>query len=192
MLVHCGLMLDPARSYPAVIALLAVVLLVPVAAAQDKAGKGAPPAPVLEEAILTAPVDIDGTVLFRVRGASALPAEKRAGNISARIVGVARNSAFQPGDVRAEESEHGTSVVAGKATVMVVVEADAKVESVDRKQLAALYVERIRQAITDYRSARTRDALAGAVARTLAATVVLALLVALLVWMARRIESGMV
>jgi len=190
MLLHCGLMFHPARSYPVVIAVLAGMLLVSPAAAQDGTAKGAPsPAPVLEETIPTAPIDIDGTVLFRVRGASALPAEKRAGNISTRIVGLARDPAFQPSELRTEESEHGTSVVAGKSTVMVVVEADAKLESVDRKQLAALYAERIRQAIADYRSARTRDALAGAVARTLAATVVLALLVALLVWMARRIES---
>jgi small-conductance mechanosensitive channel len=60
---------------------------------------------------------------------------------------------------------------------------------VGRKTLAAAYVNRIQQAIADYRAARTHDALLGAVARTLAATVFLALLAALVLWTARRIEA---
>jgi small-conductance mechanosensitive channel len=169
--------------------LLAGLLLVPMAWAQDAPSKPAAPAPALEEAIATAPVEVDGEILFRVRGASALPAEKRAGNIAARIVGIARDRNFQLAEVRAEESEHGTSIMAGKTTVMVVVEADAKLESVSRQVLATLYQQRIRQAITDYRAERTPDALGAAVARTLAATVILALLAALVVWLARRGES---
>jgi small-conductance mechanosensitive channel len=168
--------------------LLAGLLLVPMAWAQDAPSKPAAPAPALEEAIATAPVEVDGEILFRVRGASALPAEKRAGNIAARIVGIARDRNFQLAEVRAEESEHGTSIMAGKTTVMVVVEADAKLESVSRQVLATLYQQRIRQAITDYRAERTPDALGAAVARTLAATVILALLAALVVWLARRGE----
>jgi small-conductance mechanosensitive channel len=178
------------RSSAAIAILLAGALLVGApAAAQEPAPKGAAPPPVLEDAILTAPVEIDGTVLFRVRGASALPAEKRAGNISVRIVEVARDRALQPADVRTAESEYGTSVVAGKTTVMVVADADAKQESVERRTLAALYRDRIQRAIADYRAARAPDALAAAAARTLAATVILALLAALVVWLARRFEA---
>ena len=174
---------------PCFAGLLAGLLLVPVAGAQDAPPQPAAPPPVVEEAIHTAPVEVDGSVLFRVRGASALPAEKRAAGISGRIVGIARDSAVQPGDVRTAESEHGTSIVAGKATVMVVLEADAKLEGVRRQPLAVLYADRTRQAIADYRAARTPDALAGAVGRMLAATAVLALLFALVFWLARRIES---
>ncbi len=169
-------------------ALLAGMLLVPVVAAQDSS-KPAASSPVVEDAIPTAPVEIDGTVLFRVRGASALPAEKRAGNIAARIVALARDSAFQPAGVGIEESELGTSIVAGKTTVMVVVEADARVEGVMRRTLATLYQQRIQQAIADYRAGRAPDALGAAAARALAATVILALLAALVVWLARRGES---
>ena len=169
--------------------LLAGLLLVPVAGAQDASPQPAAPPPVVEEAIRTAPVEVDGSVLFRVRGASALPAEKRAASISGRIVGIARDSAVQPEDVRTAESEHGTSIVAGKATVMVVLEADAKLEGVRRQPLAALYADRTREAIAEYRAARTPDALAGAAGRALAATAVLALLLALVAWLARRIES---
>ena len=177
------------QSFTVVAGFLAGMLPVPGAAAQEGAAPGAPPpAAVVEEALHTAPVEIDGTVLFRVRGASVLPAEKRAGNISARITGLARDPALQPGDVRTAESEHGTSIVAGQTTVMVVLEADSKLEGVRRMPLAALYADRVRQAIVEYRAARTHDALAGAVGRTLAASAILALLVALVVWLARRTE----
>jgi small-conductance mechanosensitive channel len=173
----------------ALASLVAGLLLAPVAAAQEAPGKDAKPAQSVEEAIATAPVEIDGEVLFRVRGGSALPAEKRAGNIAARIVGLARDTGVQPGDVRIEESEYGTSVVAGKTTLLVVLDADAKLESLDRKPLAGSYADRIRQAIVEYRARRTPDALIGAAARTFAASVVLALLAALVVWLGRRSEA---
>src|SRR5688572_32173666 len=74
--------------------LLAGLLLAPVAGAQDSPPNPAPPPAVVELAIPTAPVEIDGTVLFRVRGASALPAGKREDNIAGRIVALARGRDF--------------------------------------------------------------------------------------------------
>jgi hypothetical protein len=53
----------------------------------------------------TAAVVVDGSELFRVRGVSAFPAEKRAGLIVERIVSLAKNPAFKVEDLRIVESE---------------------------------------------------------------------------------------
>ena len=44
----------------------------------------------------TAPVVIDGTTLFRVRGIQSFPAAQRAGDIAGRIIALAKDPAFGP------------------------------------------------------------------------------------------------
>jgi len=72
--------------------------------------------------------------------------------------------------------------------IMAVTDADAHVEQVGRNTLAVAIQDRIRIAIASYREQRTRDHLLRSGAYALAATVVLAALLAALVWFARRAE----
>ena len=51
---------------------------------------------VIEAQIDTAPVEIDGQVLFRVRGATSMPADVRASNIRRRIEASLTKHPFPP------------------------------------------------------------------------------------------------
>ncbi|MBN9531557.1 MAG: mechanosensitive ion channel [Alphaproteobacteria bacterium] len=137
------------------IALLALLgwLAVGMAQAQE-----APP----EQEIPTAPVIVDGEVLFRVRGVSAYPAERRAAEIARAIVEVAEDRTILPEAIRAEPMDVGIRIVAGKRTVARVVPADAALEQVHVDVLAEAEVARIREAVIAYRHDRSTTNLAGA------------------------------
>ncbi len=147
---------------------------------QNKAAEDHPDA-----VIQTAPVEIDGRVLFRVRGVSSLPAEKRADAIAGRVEELARDPAVESGSVRTIEADGYSNIMAGERRVMAVFEADARIEDVARKTIAAVYGERIGRAIEDYRRDRTPDALLGHALDSAGATLLLAAVVALAVWLSR-------
>ena len=105
----------------------------------------------------TAPVTIDGHVLFRVRGATAYPAVQRAQAIAGRISDVAADESISAASLQMVESEHSTDILAGDRFIMSVVNADARIEGADvtRPVLAKAYLNRIKAAIDDYRTERT-------------------------------------
>jgi len=118
------------------------------ASAQD-AVPGAPWSPVE-----VAPVVLDGETLFRVRGVSAYPAERRAAEIRARIVDLARDPDFNVAALRIEERDEGSMIMAGDRLLTRVLDVDAELEGIDRPLLASVLVNNIGQAITGYRAAR--------------------------------------
>src|SRR5207344_1984631 len=61
------------------------------------------PAAAPEAEIATAPVQLDGATLFRVRGASSFPADVRASAIRDRLIAVARDSSVPADSLRAVE-----------------------------------------------------------------------------------------
>ena len=136
-----------------------------------------------------APVEIDGNVLFSVRGVSAFPANQRADAIADRIKAVAANPNFSATDVRPVEDEHGTAIFAGNQRLMVVFDTDAKVASLPRQVLAELVVSKIQNTIAEYRNSRSRKTLGRSAALAGAATVILVILVALIVWLSRRLHG---
>ena len=170
--------------------LLVVVTAVPCSA--QEGGTSAPAESMPRDIeIPTAPVEIDGAVLFRVRGVTTYPAEKRATAIAERIRTLARDREFAAGMLRVEESEFGPAVVGGTVRVMMVDEADARLESVRAEVLAAMIRTRVGEAIDAYRAARTRDALVASAWRALVATVVLMLLLGTVLWGARRLDASL-
>ena len=144
----------------------------------------------LEAELPSAPVVIDGQVLFRVRGTSAYPAERRAAAITSRIEALAADRAVPAEAVRAIEGESGDAIVADGHRVMVILEADARRESLERKVLSEIVVRGIRTAVTDYRQARSREVLLGSAVRSVVATALLAALVALVIWLSRRAQKA--
>ncbi len=166
--------------------LLCAILILAVAnAAGQEPTASAPAEPTAEEvggAVDTAPVVLDGTTLFSVRGVTAYPAERRAREISDRIRALAATPVFSPQSLRLEELPVGTQVLAGSQPTMTVVEADARLEGVDRSVLARAFLSRIAQAIEDYRSARQPEVLIRHALYALAAT--LGFLIGL--WITRR------
>lgn len=136
-------------------------------------------------------VEIDGNVLLRVRGLSALTAEKRAAAIAARIKALAADASVPPDAIQRVEIESGTAIVAGSQRLMVVLEADAKLESMDRKVLANVIMGSIREAVANYRQARTREALINSALFATAASGLLAAFIVLVIWLSTRARAGL-
>lgn len=128
-------------------------------------------------------VEIDGEPLFRVIGVSAFPAARRAARDAERIKALARDQAFDPASLSVLQLDGITTIVANGKTVTQIVDADAALEGVSLATLANLNLARIRQAINEYRAARTRDALLGSAGRALGAMVLAAALFALVRWL---------
>lgn len=157
------------------------------AAAQQAAAPSAAPA-VTEAEIDTAPVLLDGNVLLRVRGASSLTPETRAERVRERIEAVAADRTIGTDSIRAIEGEGFTSIMAGDRLLLQITEADARLEQLGRNNLTRIHMERIRQAIADYREARSADALRRGALYSAGATVAATLIVGLLVWLSRRLD----
>ena len=127
-----------------------------------------------EAEIATAPVTLDGAVLFRVRGVSSFPAEARAHRIEDRLATAAADASVGVDAFHVSDGESATRILAGTQLIMTLVEADAQLEQARRIDVAEAHTARFRQAVTDYRAARSASALRRAAITTLAATLVLA------------------
>jgi small-conductance mechanosensitive channel len=163
-----------------------VVVSAPALAAEKQADDNQARVADAETELPVAAVEIDGRVLHRVRGLAALTAEKRAANIAARIAAIAADASVPPDAVQQVEIESGTAIVAGSRRLMVVVESDARLESIDRKVLANSIVSSIREAVVNYRQARTREALINSALFAIAATGLLAGCAVLVIWLSGR------
>src|SRR3954469_10726142 len=122
------------------------------------------------EDVATAPVTIDGDVLFRVRGTSSFPAAERAASIRQRIVAAAADPAVTLISLSSVDRDGVVRIVAGERLLMTVVDADGAIEDLSRNELGTAHLMRIRQALSDYRAARTPDALERSAIRTAVAT----------------------
>jgi small-conductance mechanosensitive channel len=148
----------------------------------------APPAATDVE-VATAPVDVDGQTLFRVRGVSSYPAAVRAQAIAERIVEVAADSAIDPASLRVMEDAGATRLMAGDRPLMGVIDADAAIEGVSRTELATAHLWQARSAIVAYRLARSPAALLRSLTRTGIATAGFAVAIALLVGLWRWFQA---
>ncbi len=131
----------------------------------------------------TAPVILDGTVLFRIRGVSAYPAEQRAVDFSTRIAAAAADRSFPAESVVVREAPEASYVMGAGRPLVVVTEPDAEIEGVPRHVLAEAYRRRITSAIIQYRYDRTSPVLWRHFVHALGATLVLAVGL----WLGRRI-----
>jgi small-conductance mechanosensitive channel len=167
--------------------LVAAALLWPLTITAQTPVPPAPPADT-QVAQAAAPVIIDGNELFRLRGVSAFPAEQRARGVAERIEAFARDETLAPNAVKTVESADRTELVAGPHKLITVVEPDALVEGVPRSVLAGVYRTRIEQAVTSYRSERTRPALLRSSEYALGAAVALAVALVMLRLGFRRLQ----
>lgn len=170
------------RSLPVVLACVPLMLAVslPAAAQQSKTDDAA--AAIAEAEVVTAPVEIDGTVLFRVRGVSSLPAEQRAESITVRIAAAAADAAIPIDQFQITTADGMNRIVAGDRMLMTVLPTDASLEQVTAETLALAHLMRVRQAVQSFRQARSPAALRGAAMRSFAATVALLAAILLSLW----------
>lgn len=133
----------------------------------------------------TAPVVIDGRTLFRVRGVTAYPAEKRAKDIAARIVTFAADASRSTDTLRTVEAGPRSVILAGDTPLMSVLDEDSRIEGVNRQLLAHTDLAAIARAATDYRADRSRSRLIRDGLWTFAATAVAAVAALLLIRLLR-------
>ncbi|HVG53383.1 MAG TPA: hypothetical protein VM846_03110, partial [Vicinamibacterales bacterium] len=141
--------------------------------AQETAGEGE---------IATAPVELDGTALFTVRGVSSLPAAERARLIEERLSAVAADPARPVDSLNIVEVENAARIMAGDRMIMGVTSADASFEQVSIRDLATAHMARLREAIVGYREARSPVALRTSALNVVSATAVLVATALALFW----------
>jgi small-conductance mechanosensitive channel len=125
--------------------------------------------------ILTAPVTLDGEILFDVRGVSALPADVRAKKISERIEALALDQSRSTQSLRLVDEAGFTTIYAGNQPITAVVNADGRLEGgIERQVLAKVYLKRIAEAVEKHREQRKPTNLLFAIFYALAATGILA------------------
>ena len=144
-----------------------------------------------EAEIDTEPVELDGEVLFRVRGASSFPADRRAAGIRTRIQAVAADASIPLSALRISEADGLEWIVVGDRPIVAVTDADARLEQLTRSELTTAHLSRIRQAIEEYRRARSPEARRRGLRDSAGALVVfvgsVALVLVLSRWLRRRI-----
>jgi small-conductance mechanosensitive channel len=158
----------------AVLVVAARLVVMPSAAAQEVNQ------PVRPASLETAPVIIDGSLLFRLRGVSAFTAEDRAQDVTQRIKVAARNPAVTRETIVIKALADRSDVRAGDMLIVSIFDIDADLEGIDRSLLAEAVLQRVREAIERYRSDRSPKSLATYAAYAAAATVVFALALAVL------------
>src|SRR5262249_26663914 len=136
-------------------------------------------------------VTVDGRPLFRVRGTSSITAEDRARQIAGLISDAAADPTLSPDSLFISETPIGTQILAGDTPLVMVSDADAHLERVTRSQVAVRILARIRVAIANYRTERSANNLLFSGLIALAATAGLAVALAILAWLRRRVESLM-
>jgi small-conductance mechanosensitive channel len=139
--------------------------------------------------LTVAPVDIDGNVLFELRGATTLPAQRRAGRVRERIVALAADPAVRVDELRVVMTADYAKIMVGNQAILSLVDADARPLEVGLHVLADLYRTRIVQAIEEYRAARQPERLLRDALTALVATVLTVLGVGLMVWLLRRADG---
>jgi small-conductance mechanosensitive channel len=91
--------------------------------------------------------------------------------------------------VRIVEADGSSQITAGRQLVMSIFDADAAVEGVPRQLVASLYLEKIRKAIVSYRADRSASSLQRAAVSALVATLVVAALIAGVIWLRRKLDA---
>jgi small-conductance mechanosensitive channel len=137
----------------------------------------------------TAPVMLDGATIFRVRGISSYPAERRAGEIAARIEALASDRTFPVDSVTVKDTTVATFILGGGRRLFAVFDADAAVEGLTRQVLAEAYRTRVVEAMTQFRRDREAAALWEDLARAAAATLGFVLFIALGRRVLRRVRA---
>lgn len=139
----------------------------------------------------TAPVKVDGRVLFYVRGISSYPAELRATTISNRIEKAASNPLLSTDSLTIVPGEDRLQIYAGEEFIMNVYDGDAEMEGTTQKVLAGVILQKTGAAIDLYRHERSRPVLVKKGLSALGAAALLTVLLFVFFRLIRRLDSGL-
>jgi small-conductance mechanosensitive channel len=118
----------------------------------------------------------------------------RANAISNRIEILAKDVSFKPDSLKWEQNESNIEITYGETVIMTIREYDALWNNKSREELANLYSDSIRKAITRYRSETSFSKLAKEIGIAIGIILLIAILIALITrffhWINRFIQSG--
>ena len=141
------------------------------------------------EPLDTAPVILDGNRLFVVRGISTYSADRRAHDIAHRLASVAADRTASPDSLRIEPDELGLMLMVGTEKIVLLLPADAALESVSLREFAAACRLRSQEAIRNYRRDREPGRTLRSAGLVVAIGLALVLVLMLVVRLTRRIEN---
>lgn len=156
--------------------LTALLALAFIGTAPDGLAQQQPATPPAAPHIETAPVVIDGVTLFRLRGVTAFPAERRAANVRNAIIELADDSRIGVDEIKIEEADDRSTITVRGKVIVNIMDLDGQVETASRQLLALVYQERIREIVIEYREARSGGTLMRNAAYALAVTALFVLL----------------
>jgi small-conductance mechanosensitive channel len=152
------------------------------------ASYGAQEPPSAAPGLELASVRVDGETLFKVRGATSLPAQVRAEGIEGRIKAIAEDRSIDPGLLRLEPQGAWIALYAGTTRIVVLTPEDAQVEQLGLPELAQIIQARVRDVIAEYRAARTTERLIRSALLAVGSTLLAAVAAVLLLWLTRRLR----
>src|SRR4030095_640293 len=136
------------------------------------------------------PVQLDGEVLFYVRGVSAYPSAIRAATIKKRILNVAKNYSFSVDSLKVMKEAGHNMVYAGYEFIMNVYETDGEAEGVNKDMLAEIIKVKIKEAIEHYRQYRSPESIKANIIKAIVGLVMLLTTLLVLLWLFRKINRG--
>ena len=145
----------------------------------------------LDPVAQTAPVIVNGEVLFILRGVTAFPAKTRAKQVTARIEVLAEDENFDANTLQIVDEDDRSKIKAGDLTIVTVLDVDAELEGISRKILTITFRKKTREIIAEYRSDRTNTVLVKNSVYAAVATVILIVLLFGIRWGFRRLNIWM-
>lgn len=145
--------------------------------------------PASAPAVVTpeAPVIVNSTELFSVRGVLSLTAAARAEMIEKRIEALSKDVALQSQQLSVSNTEASTDIVAGDLIVMSVTDQDISGTGKTRQELAAAYAQQISELLAASRHEYSLKSLLLGALYALLATAILVLILRLLGMVFRKI-----
>jgi small-conductance mechanosensitive channel len=136
------------------------------------------------------PVQLEGKTILTVRvNHKKYPAPQRAEKFSAEILKLARDPLFDPNTITVQDFDLSSDIMAGDTVIMPVWAFEAKVEGRPTEELARDYAEKIRQAISTYKQEHSLSNFLIGIAKTLAAFLILVVLIILVNRGGRRLHQ---
>ncbi|NEQ28131.1 MAG: mechanosensitive ion channel family protein, partial [Microcoleus sp. SIO2G3] len=162
----------------AAIALCLLLIIVPFSTTYAQTSTTPTPTPTSTPATTSTnkgvPVVLGGEELFNIRaGVGAFLPEERAQAVSNRLLEIAKDPTIQVEQIGIDNQQQTTNLTVGDQLVLTITNADAKAADKSRQVLARSYLEKIQNAITQYRTERNPAYLRQGVIKTIIATMVL-------------------
>lgn len=148
--------------------------------------------PTIERATVDlAPVRVDGTILFYVKGVSSYPATLRAKTISKRIYAAAENPSITIDSVKSISETDRMQIYAGDIFIMNVYPIDAETSGISKELQAVIIIEKIKGTITQYRLERLPGIIKTNAIKAIVAIFIFILSLFFLRWVFSRITKGL-